>query len=109
VQDLAVLKLDFKSHWDGADLQATIDDDFAFLTTCRGLRHLTLGGLHVVNDALMAAVLHIPKLESLYIKRLQDWRWSAANIGRLIARATAERPQLHIKVDDPDELKEDQI
>ena len=107
MQDLAELKLYFRRPQDGADLQATIGDDFTFLTSFRGLRGLTLYGLHGVNDALMAAVLHIPQLERLHIKRLQDWKWSAANIGRLIARATAERPGLHINVDDPDELYQD--
>lgn len=107
MQDLAVLELDFQSHWDDADLSATIDDDFSFLTSFRGLRELTLEGLHGVNDALMAAVLRVPKLERLHIKCLQDWKWSAANIGRLVARATAERPGLHIKVDDPDEFNEE--
>lgn len=106
MQGLAVLKLAFVSFY-GADAEATIRDDFTFLTSFRGLRQLTLEGLNGVSDQLMAAVLHIPKLECLHVRSLQEWQWSTANIGRLIARGRAERPGLQMKVDEPDDYGDD--
>jgi hypothetical protein len=106
LQGLVELELDFASNY-GADVEVTLRDDFTFLTAFRGLRQLRLEGLNGVSDQLMAAVLHIPKLECLHIISLQEWRWSAANIGRFIARAAAERPGLHLKVDEPVDYMDD--
>ena len=97
---MTTLELNFESCY-SPNVVARIDNDFAFLASAHCLRLLTLEGLNGVNDQLLAAVLRISTLERLHVKGLQEWKWSAANIGRLIARAAAERPGLHIQVDEP--------
>jgi hypothetical protein len=100
VQGLTALELHFESCY-RPNVEAAIDEDFTFLASAHCLRLLTLEGLNGVNDQLLAAVLRISTLERLHVKGLLEWKWSVATIGRLIARAAAERPGLHIEVDEP--------
>ena len=105
LQALTALELNFEGCY-SPNVAVTIHSDFAFLASAQSLRVLTLEGLNGVNDQLLAAVLRISKLERLHIKGLHEWKWSAATIGRLIARAAAERPGLHIQVDEPLDYEE---
>jgi hypothetical protein len=105
LQGLTALELNFESCY-RPNVEVAADNDFTFLASAHCLRVLTLEGLNGINDQLLAAVLRIPKLERLHIKGLLEWKWSTANIGRLIARCAAERPGLHIQVDEPIDYEE---
>ena len=73
VQGLTGLHLSFENELEDTSLEATINANYAFLVTFRKLRHLTLESLNDVNDALVAAVAGLSKLECLHFLKLQDW------------------------------------
>lgn len=98
MQALTTLHLDCYEF----ELDSTIDEDFAFLTTFPALHKLTLAGLNGVNDSLLAAMLKLSQLQQLSFIELSYWEWSAAHIGRLRAEMAVKRPSCSITASWPE-------